>query len=50
MTNEVLETIMHTPNDDLDILYEAFGEHMQEMLKIYSILLHHMLLNNELIE
>jgi Zn-dependent M28 family amino/carboxypeptidase len=50
MTNKVLATIMHTPNDDLDILNEAFGEHMQEMLKIYSILLHHMLLNNELIE
>jgi Zn-dependent M28 family amino/carboxypeptidase len=50
VATEAFAEIMHTPNDDLDILYGSLGGHMEDMLKTYSILLYHMLLNIEMPE
>lgn len=50
LTNQHIKEIIHTHNDNLDILKEVMSKHIKEMLKTYSILLHHLLLNESFLK
>jgi len=50
MGNNTFKEVLHTPNDNLDILDKVLGKHMPQMLQTYSLLLHYLLLDKELIK